>query len=51
MRRPCQVLGNSDLAEEEALTALEQIVIRRDKLQKHAVQLRGDRLLLVPPPA
>ena len=35
--------------EEAALAALEQIVIRRDKLQKHLVRLEGDTLTLVPP--
>ena len=44
-----QVLAHSDLAEEAALEALEQIVIRRDKLQKHLVRLEGDTLTLMPP--
>ena len=35
--------------EEAVLAAVEQIVIRRDRLQKHLVRLEGDTLMLVPP--
>ena len=44
-----QVLEHSDLGEEAVLAAVEQIVIRRDKLQRHLVRLEGDTLILVPP--
>jgi len=44
-----QVLEHSDLSEEAVLAAVEQIVIRRDKLQRHLVRLEGDNLTLVPP--
>lgn len=43
------VLEHSDLGEEAVLAAVEQIVIRRDKLQRHLVRLEGDTLILVPP--
>ena len=46
---PTQVLEHSDLGEEAVLAAVEQIVIRRDKLQRHLVRLEGDNLILVPP--
>ena len=46
-----QVLEHSELSEEAVLAAVEQIVIRRDRLQKHLVRLEGDTLMLVPPPA
>ena len=46
---PTQVLEHSDLGEEAVLAAVEQIVIRRDKLQRHLVRLEGDTLILVPP--
>ena len=44
-----QVLEHSELSEEAVLAAVEQIVIRRDRLQKHLVRLEGDTLMLVPP--
>ena len=44
-----QVLEHSELSEEAVLAAVEQIVIRRDKLQRHLVRLEGDNLILVPP--
>ena len=42
-------MEHSELSEEAVLVAVEQIVIRRDKLQRHLVRLEGDNLILVPP--
>ena len=42
-------MEHSELSEEAVLAAVEQIVIRRDKLQRHLVRLEGDNLILVPP--
>ena len=42
-------MEHSELSEEAVLAAVEQIVIRRDKLQRPLVRLEGDNLILVPP--